>query len=178
MRALARVQFTKAQAKKIKDDLKSRTASDQHRDIENSLTLRISEVRAREERLTDLLVDGAIDKDAYGLRKQNLEIELAQLREQLEGVQNGRSAAAEIEGLVEFATRLGSLYSAADAGQKRQIVRHCLMACCVVGGNLTAEPADWLVGDIVAAIAGNDAPMAGALAEGVVLEMKHRVEID
>jgi len=97
------------------------------------------------DRLTDLLVDGAIDKPAYELRKQILEFEIQQLREQVASVEQNRAAERDLDALLELATDLASMYQAAPPPQKRGMIRNCLVASSVLDGNLIANGADWLV---------------------------------
>ena len=50
--------------------------------LNKSVLLRIADASSRLDRLTDLLIDGTINKPDYERRKQNTEFELAQLREE------------------------------------------------------------------------------------------------
>ena len=114
------------------------------RDIEKSIRMRIADATAKEDRLTDLLVDGTISKEAFDLRKRNAEFELQRLREDLVGIENSRTAEQDLLDLVAMATDLVLLYEAAPDAKKRALIRNCLKSPMVSEGWFTAEPSDWL----------------------------------
>ncbi|HHG90312.1 MAG TPA: recombinase family protein [Devosia sp.] len=80
---LSALEITEKDQTVLSKDIQKWLADDGQEELERSLRLRISDAAARMDRLTDLLVDGALDKPAYELRKQNFEFELQQLREEL-----------------------------------------------------------------------------------------------
>lgn len=114
-------------------------------EIEKSLRLRIGDARARQERLTDLLVDGVIDQHAFQLRKENLEFELQQLREELAALEGRRVRQEDFDRLLYMAIDLAELYEMAAPAAKRQLIRNCLDRPTVRGGRIEANPAAWLV---------------------------------
>lgn len=114
-------------------------------EIETSLKLRIAETRARQDRLMDLLVDGAINKDAYQLRKENFEFDLQHLREELTGLERQCASREDYEQLLELATDLVPLYQASLPPFKRRLIKNCLENRRTLGGGVSADPARWLL---------------------------------
>ena len=114
------------------------------RDMEKSLRLRISDISARHDRLTDLLVDGAITQADYDIRKRNADFELQRLREDLKAIEETRETERDLEELLNLATDLCALYTAAPPAQRRALIRNCLVQPIAERGAITAEPADWL----------------------------------
>lgn len=112
--------------------------------MEKSVQLRMADASARADRLTDLLVDGAIDKSAYELRKQNLNFEAQQLREELERLQIAKATEDDVEKLLNLATDLADLYQASPPAQKRAMIRNCLVEPKVTDRKFEARPTNWL----------------------------------
>jgi site-specific DNA recombinase len=139
------IQIARADRAKISKGIQQWLAQDGTKEIEKSLRLRIGDARSRQERLTDLLVDGAIDQTAYNLRKENLEFELQQLREELETVENNRAQREDFELLLDFASDLAELYAASPHSEKRRLIRNCLKDRTIGDGCVKATAADWLV---------------------------------
>ena len=113
-------------------------------DLQKNLRLRISDARSRQDRLTDLLVDGNIDKPAYEVRKQNIEFELGQLREELQRIERNQVKLADFDELLSMATDLGTLYEDAEPAEKRRLIRNCVARSTVQDGKITVHKADWL----------------------------------
>lgn len=111
---------------------------------ERTLRLRISDASTRLDRLTDLLVAGTIDQDAYELRKQNTDFELSRLREEIRDLKIGRGRIDDQAKLIEIASDLANLFDAAPAPGKRRIVRNCLVDLSIKSGSLHSRPSEWL----------------------------------
>lgn len=141
---LASLEIARDDQTKLETDLRAWLAKDGFDDIEKSLRLRISDAAARLDRLTDLLVDGAIDKSAYELRKQNVEFEKQHLLEELAALERSRAEERDLKALLALAIDLSSLFEAAPTSKKRELIRNCLNAPRVRDGQLMAEPAEWL----------------------------------
>lgn len=114
------------------------------REMEKSIRLRISDLVAKQDRLTDLLVDGNITQTDYQLRKQNADFELQRLREDLTAIEENRNAERDLDELLALATDLCSLFRAAPPAQRRALIRNCLDHITVLHGKLTADAASWL----------------------------------
>jgi DNA invertase Pin-like site-specific DNA recombinase len=114
------------------------------RDMEKSIRLRLAEASSKQDRLTDLLVDGAISQTDYDLRKRNAEFDLQRLREELSAIENRRTAEQDLVELVALATDIASLFQAAPTTQRRELIRNCLRFPVVQRGEFFATSADWL----------------------------------
>ncbi|MCR8551169.1 recombinase family protein [Salipiger sp. P9] len=141
---LARLQISAADRATIAEKIATWVAGDGQDEIEKTLRLRIADAVGREERLTDLLVDGSIDRAAYELRKQNLGFELQQLREELQEFEASRSSQHDFEDALRLATELPLLYRAAPPTQRRALLRNCLCDLTARDGIFAATPTDWL----------------------------------
>lgn len=62
-----------------------------------SIRLRISDASARQDRLTDLMVDGTITKSDFQLRKQNNEFELQCLRDELRQIEERQKSEEDLD---------------------------------------------------------------------------------
>jgi len=142
---LQAIEIARADRAKISKGIQQWLAQDGTKEIEKSLRLRIGDARSRQERLTDLLVDGAIDQTAYNLRKENLEFELQQLREELEAVENNRAQREDFELLLDLASDLAGLFVASPPFEKRRLIRNCLKDRTISDGCIKATAEDWLI---------------------------------
>jgi len=84
--------------------------------------LRIGQIAARLDRLTDALIDGLLENSAYEQRKTALVGERRELEEHLAKVRSGE-AATEIEKILEFASSAYSLYVSQSPQEKRELIQ-------------------------------------------------------
>lgn len=141
---LRSVEFNRAQRQSIEERLNQRLNRKNARDLEKSLNLRISDLRAKQDRLTDLLVDGTIDKDAYELRRKNQAFDLQRLRDQLGALREGEGGIEDQKALIEFASDLVAIYKTGDVAQRRRLLRNSLNGLTVQDRHLRGNPADWI----------------------------------
>lgn len=111
---------------------------------EQSLQLRKADVQSRQDRLTDLLVDGTITKEDYDLRRQNGVFELTQLEEELLRMQDFEKSTNDLQELLQLAKDLSSAFDASALAERRSLLRNCFERIELVGAKLKAEPAVWL----------------------------------
>jgi DNA invertase Pin-like site-specific DNA recombinase len=111
---------------------------------EQSLQLRKADAQARQERLTDLLVDGAITKADYDLRRQNSTFELAQLEEELRRLRDLERSRHDLKELVHLAADLSTTFLAGTVPEQRRLLRNCFAKIELTGQRLQVKPADWL----------------------------------
>jgi site-specific DNA recombinase len=109
-----------------------------------SLDLRISDETQRLERLTDLMVDGNIDKQTYQTRQGATLMRLAELREELANLPDAAKIAADRQEVVELMKNLVQLHGLAAAHEKRILLENCFSNRIVVGKNVELEPYNWL----------------------------------
>ncbi|MFZ7093738.1 recombinase family protein [Primorskyibacter sp. 2E233] len=137
-------QLSERDAKKVKSDWLAHIGSNPEQDLERSLDLQISQSRAKSDRLMDLLIDGTVDKAAYDNKKLQIELEIANLQEELERVQKAQVTEGLIEQFLELVKTLAELHILANHAEKRRIVKNCFSNRTVVGKNLCLEPYKWL----------------------------------
>src|SRR5439155_2349183 len=103
----------------------------------HALRLQLQNVQARLAKLTDLLVDGTIDKSLF-TRKQNADLlEQARINERLAETEAGSGAAvSHIEKTVELAKSPSLLYKTASPEKKRELLQTLLTNLTVSGKNV------------------------------------------
>lgn len=111
-----------------------------------SLQLRINQARQRLERLTDLLIDGAITQDAHDRRRKSITLELGELTQKLQNENEDSLAASNIEKFLELVTSLSLLYKSAKPAEKRLFVENCFSNRTLARKKLVLEPLNWLHG--------------------------------
>jgi len=142
--ALQNMEISPKDQKHLKEQLRSWIEKGGQHDLEKSIKLRISEAQAKQDRLTDLLVDDAIDKAAFILRKDNFTFEVEQLRGELATIQKSKMGIEDFEQAVCYATSLSKSYDCADPVAKRQVLKNSFARLGVGSGELVCEPAMWL----------------------------------
>jgi site-specific DNA recombinase len=102
-----------------------------------ALRLQQDHLRQRLTKLTDLLVDGTIDKAAFGERRDSLVLEQARIKERLTEIERDpASAVATIEKTVELAKSPSLLYKAASLEKRRELLKILLSDLAVSGKNV------------------------------------------
>jgi site-specific DNA recombinase len=114
-------------------------------DIQRSLELRIDQVKARQARLTDLLLDGTIDADDHSTRKRNLTLELRTLEDERDNATKNELKPDEVGKFLELMKSLVLLHRLAKPAEKRLMVQNCFSNRQVHGKKLCLEPQNWLV---------------------------------
>jgi len=165
-RALTEVQIQPKDQGKISSKLKAWLEDGGQKDMERSLRLRISDIHAKQERLTDLLVEGTINQDAFKLRQDNLAFDMEHLRGELKALQQRRLNLEDYEELVAISVSLRDAFENADIAAKRQLLRNTFSQVELVDGELVCAPAAWLKGIAKADMTNLDTePMETALQE-------------
>ena len=144
----------------LETEMRTWNEGNQRKDIQKSLRLRISEAKSKQDRLTDLLVDGAIDNEAFALRKDNLTFEVGQLNEELVGIENQRLSEVEMAEVMELVVSISTVYQKADPTRKRQLLKNSFQSMCVGSGKLVVVRTGLSVGQfkaITGSVRENDA---------------------
>ena len=143
-RALRKIQLstsdTEQLGKRIRSWLKAATPDE----LNSSIKLRIAGATSRLDRLTDLLVDGTIEKQSYELRKQNTQFELEQLREQARQMTDQKRSEADLESLLEMANDLSTIFRTGSSAERRKLLKNCASKISVRQGTVRIKKADWL----------------------------------
>lgn len=102
-----------------------------------ALRLEAEQVRLRTTKLTDLLIDGTIDKAAYEERRNTLMLEQVRLKERITEIERDpASAMAELESTVELAKSPSLLFKSASPEKKRELLKILLSNLTVSGKNV------------------------------------------
>jgi DNA invertase Pin-like site-specific DNA recombinase len=102
--------------------------------------LQLDSLRSRMSRLTDLLLDGSVEKLVFEEKQKALVWDEAQLRQKLASLQAGHEAAlGDIERTVELAKDASLLYKMANRESKRELLRSLLSNLIVSGKNVEVE---------------------------------------
>jgi len=123
----------------------ARTAIEQHRkdftakrDVTaNALRLQIEQTKSRIEKLTDLLIEGAVEKSLFDERKTAILFEQVRLKERLAEVEQGEVVVFEqLEHAVELAKNPSLLYKRASVDKKRELLQILLSNLTVSSQNI------------------------------------------
>jgi hypothetical protein len=102
-----------------------------------ALRLQRDRLDAKLARLTDLLVDGTVEKTLFSARQHALLLERARIQDQLRATEANSSAPLEsIEKTVELARSPSTLYRMASPEKKRQLAKILLSNLSVSGKNV------------------------------------------
>lgn len=117
---------------------------DDPRGLLASLDLRITKVEERLGRLTELLIDGAIDEREHRTRKKALSLELAALRTERAEVAKLDLSEGEIRLFIELITSLAELHRSLKPDEKRCLLENCFSNRLVAENEPCLEPHSWL----------------------------------
>ena len=102
--------------------------------------LSLDQNRARRTRLTDVFLDGSIDRDVFGERKAGLLLEERGLKEKLDNLgQKDGNALVRLERFLELAKSASVLYKQALPEEKRDLLRKLTSNLRVAGKNVDVE---------------------------------------
>jgi site-specific DNA recombinase len=108
--------------------------AEQGQKMKTALTLRRDLIAARMSSLTDLLMDGTIDKSLFRQKRTSLLLEQAEVDEQLRDVHSASSATShQLERAVELAKDAPLLYETASVENKRRLLNILLSNLTVCG---------------------------------------------
>jgi DNA invertase Pin-like site-specific DNA recombinase len=105
-----------------------------------ALNLRLEAIRTRMSRLTDLLLDGAVEKIVFDEKQKALVWEESELKQKMTKLEaGGEQTLQEMEKTVELAKDASLLYKQANQEKKRELLRILLSNLTLLGKNLTVE---------------------------------------
>ena len=113
-------------------------------DLNKSILLRIADANSRLDRLTDLLVEGTIDKQSYELRRQNTAFELERLREEEQQRSNQIKSRNDLDNLLDMACKLKKIFAKLLPPERRAFLKNCAEKLIVENGQIKVIPAQWL----------------------------------
>jgi site-specific DNA recombinase len=118
-------------------------------DVEQECTaikLQRDQVSARLDRLTDMVLDGLIDGEAFQTKKQCLLLEQCRIDERLAEIASNRVSEARMRKFLELANNLAQLYGIGTPPEKRRIVEWATSNRTASGKFVYFEPSKWLMG--------------------------------
>ena len=142
--AFRSLELSREDAERLRADWMEWLQSSERLDVLQSLKLRLERVSDRLQRLTDLLLDGAIDNEEHTIRKRQLKLDQMQLQEELEKAQKNDLHEEDINQFLELATNLAELHICLEPGEKRYLVENCFSNREVTKNQPTLEPYSWL----------------------------------
>jgi DNA invertase Pin-like site-specific DNA recombinase len=143
--ALSQLSLQPADIDKLRSDLIDWREGAERQQETASINLQISQAEQRLERLTDLLIDGTIDRIDFEARKRSLTLTVAKLQEERHDVKKNDLSEDETEKFFELATSLVSQYISADQIEKRQMVQNCFSNRTLDRKCIYLEPQNWLM---------------------------------
>jgi len=167
-RGLKRIQITANDTVELRKRLHSWLHAATPDELTSSVKLRIADATARLDRLTDLLVDGTIDKASYELRKKNTEFELAQLKEQERQMSDQKRSEADLESLLKMSQDLQGMFSSGSRKERRTLLKNCSTAISVRQGKVHIKTADWLKEVVTLSKRPNRTPSDGLLEHSIL----------
>ena len=144
LRALRQLEIDPKVADKLRkawdaDPVDSQLGS--HRD---AIKLQIAADERRLDRLTDLLVDGTLDKTLFEKQKNKLELNLATAMERLGNMPDPKQVAQNRIQFLELMKSLSRLHICATASEKREIVENAFSNRSIIRNDVELERYDWL----------------------------------
>lgn len=142
---LQNAELTEQSAHDAKAKIVSWVQEAKAKDQDNGLKLRMDNLKQRQHRLTDALVDGLIDKTIFNERQKGLMLEEQELRAEEAETANLAQKAAHLESIIELTKTLTRSHTLADRTEKRRIVESTTSNRTVIGNEVYLEPRKWLV---------------------------------
>jgi len=137
-------QITRPDARLLKTRWLEYLQDDGTAEMCRSIKLRIAQAEDRLQRLTDLLIDDAIDRTDHDARKKSLKLELAALREELDETQKTDLTEGNMQKFLELITSVAELHKIAEPDEKRCLVENCFSNRVVSPGGPCLKPDIWL----------------------------------
>ena len=141
---LSLLQLSPTQAAELKRLWIKRLSNGKVAVVERGLELRISECKARIDRLTDLLIDGVLGNNDFDQRKRTLALELAQLEEDLADARRSTITEHDIDSFLDHMKSLARLYEASPDNEKRQLLENAFGKRTVTEDQVGFEVAPWI----------------------------------
>ena len=138
------LQITSTEAVQFENKWNEWIAGDDRAGHIKHLDLRLAETSLRLQRLTDLLIDGTIEKDDFAARKKGLALDLSRLEEERKDATEVPFTSQQLTMLLERMKTLVVLHVNAKPAEKREMVQNAFSNRRVVGKNVELEPYSWL----------------------------------
>lgn len=103
------------------------------------LSLRIEQAEARLERLTDLLIDGTLDRTAYQTKKESIDRELIGVREEVENLDQGGNSREETEDFLSHASALANFEKIGSEESANAVIKSAVSNIAVSGKDVEIQ---------------------------------------
>jgi DNA invertase Pin-like site-specific DNA recombinase len=140
--ALGQLQFSDKDTDFLWERYQTWDASRRLEDAKASLNLRVAEAKSRLEKLTDFLIDGAIDQYTYAERRATLVSEINRLEQECVDTSEMAISQEDLAEFFELMKTLKNLYISGNHGEKRRIVENCFSNRTWDGKNVELEPSE------------------------------------
>lgn len=142
-KVLAELPLTASAEEEAGNTVASWDFAEQTRSKLASINLRLAETKAKMLRLTDLLIDGAIDTTTHHERKAAFEMQLAALHEERAKQAENADKARHRQKFFELVKTLTELYDSATNDEKRELIEMATSNRTWDGKNLCVQPRNW-----------------------------------
>ena len=110
----------------------------------SALELRIKDEESRLGRLEDLLIDGTLDRETFARKQRDIQLRLAELRDEVLKLPDVEALAAYQHQLAELRKNLVFLYDMANRAEKRMIVENVWPNRTVSRNEVSFKPYSWV----------------------------------
>ena len=141
---LSEAEFTNSDIGQIKDRW---DAADAHKDIDasrRSVLARIEALETKLARMTDLLIDGTLDKQSFETSKQTTNFDLSQLRGQLDLMPNPAELRKEQAEYIKLFSSLVDTYRAGARAERRELLQNAFCVRHLLPGEVRLVVRDWV----------------------------------
>ena len=116
----------------------------QAENADRALRLQIDQLTARQEALTDALIDRLIDKDTFQNRKVKIDMEAGKLRQRLSEAEKSDPTSTDLADFLEQLKSLKTTYEMAEPAEQRQLIEWATSNRVVDGKSIGIAPSKWL----------------------------------
>ncbi|WP_299210556.1 recombinase family protein [uncultured Tateyamaria sp.] len=141
---LRALQLSEEDQAKLMQEWEAWLAKDERLAKQRSVALQVDQIKARLERLTDLLIDGTLGKDEFNTRKQRFALEMREKQAELQKATIEHLNAHEMQKFLELMKNLAGLYACAKPAEKRWMVQEWFSNRTVDGRTPCLKPQNWL----------------------------------
>lgn len=142
--ALRALEIDEEGAKTLDDSFEAEDPQHTITDRRKSMELQIADESNRLVRLTDLLIDGTLDKESFQERQNTIKLRVAELKEALLTLPKPGQIAEDRYNFLELIKTLAELHKSAERAEKREMLENCFSNRVVIGKEVVLEPYNWL----------------------------------
>jgi len=141
---LQRLELTAKSNARVQTDCETASNEGTLSRARSAIELQISDEEARQERLTDLLIDGTLERATYTERKAQSDQRLLDLKQQLARLPSATQIQQIHRDLAELQRSLVLTYEMATSDEKREFIQNVWPNRKVFEKRIVVEPSPWL----------------------------------